>query len=394
MKDLQNLLTQVSIITKKNSEYLDATGGRFNMFGILGVDHYENTHSSIISEFLNPKGSHGLKSQYLKAFLNKFNDDFKVHPHYNSLEKFLTIFKPESSEATTEYHTSFGRIDILVEDNKGHAIILENKIYAGDQWEQLSRYNEFAKGRYKEGNFIILYLTLSGMEASKQSGRDVNYYQISYSTFITEWLEECLNISARFPLVRETINQYINHLKKLTNQDMDTKNKEEIVRILASSEDNLQAAFTIFENIGALKDAVISNYFNPQLHEIASGLDIKVFAELKERKRDGGFKFQVPKWSYFYIQFDFDADDCRGLNYYYDLINVERKPSETTIQKLFSKFEKHNSNQWLPCGYSYVNSRYRNWNSDAYFAIRSGEMKKEIKRIVEIMMEQAKDLEM
>jgi len=47
MKDIQNLLTHVSIITKKNAEFLDATGGLFNIFSIAGINHYENTHSAI-----------------------------------------------------------------------------------------------------------------------------------------------------------------------------------------------------------------------------------------------------------------------------------------------------------------------------------------------------------
>lgn len=56
MDRINNLLNQVSIIGKKNAEILDATGGRFNMFRICGVNHYENTHSAILTEFLNPKG--------------------------------------------------------------------------------------------------------------------------------------------------------------------------------------------------------------------------------------------------------------------------------------------------------------------------------------------------
>ena len=69
MGNIQNLLNQVSIITKKNAEYIDATGGRFNMFRIVGVNHYENTHSAILAELLNPKGTHGLKSKLLELFV-------------------------------------------------------------------------------------------------------------------------------------------------------------------------------------------------------------------------------------------------------------------------------------------------------------------------------------
>jgi len=79
MKNILNLLTQVSIINKKNNEILDATGGRFNMFRLLGVNHYENMHSAILAEFLNPNGSHGLKGRFLEAFVNQLTlpDSFK-----------------------------------------------------------------------------------------------------------------------------------------------------------------------------------------------------------------------------------------------------------------------------------------------------------------------------
>ena len=381
MKDLQNLLTQVSIINKKNDELFDATGGRFNMFGLLGVDYYENTHSSILAELLSPQGSHGLKYKFLQAFIETVK-----------LKDFIKDFDIQGATVQTEVVVGNGRIDIFIDDNKNHAIIIENKIYAGDQWEQLKRYNAFLFKKYGVANYKIFYLTLNGSDPSEHSGGGVEYIPISFTIDIILWLEQCVNLSSRFPLVRETINQYINHLKKLTNQDMDTKNKEDIVKILSSSQENVQAAFAIFENVGALKDKLISNFFNPQLNKIADKLEIKVQSELKGRGKDQGFGFYVPNWNYFYIQFDFEADD-RGLNYYYNLIDIQRKPLETTVKLLSPKFEKRSSNQVLPCGYSYVD-RYKNWDSDAYSAILSGEMKKAIQRIVENLIEQAKDLEM
>ena len=65
MNSLQNLLNQVETITRKNNEILDASGSRFNLFRIFGVDHYENTHYAIIAELLNPEGTHLLKHKFL-----------------------------------------------------------------------------------------------------------------------------------------------------------------------------------------------------------------------------------------------------------------------------------------------------------------------------------------
>ncbi|WP_315543846.1 PD-(D/E)XK nuclease family protein [Capnocytophaga leadbetteri] len=129
MKELQNLLQQVATITQKNSEILNATGGRFNMFRICGVNHYENTHSAIIAELLNPQGTHSLKSELLKAFLSLIDKDFVP-----------TDFNPSDATVYTEYTTDKGRIDILIKDTNKNALIIENKIYAADQYEQLKRY--------------------------------------------------------------------------------------------------------------------------------------------------------------------------------------------------------------------------------------------------------------
>ena len=113
MKELKNLLQQVATITQKNNELLDATGGRFNMFRICGVNHYENTHSAIIAELLNPNGSHSLKSAFLEAFLYLISKDF-----------IPTSFNPSSATVYTEYTTDNGRIDILIEDNQKNALII------------------------------------------------------------------------------------------------------------------------------------------------------------------------------------------------------------------------------------------------------------------------------
>ena len=163
MKELKNLLQQVATITQKNNELLDATGGRFNMFRICGVNHYENTHSAIIAELLNPKGSHSLKSAFLEAFLNLIDKD-----------SIPTTFNPSTATAYTEYTTDNGRIDILIEDDQKNALIIENKIYAPDQREQLKRYNQYAQKQYRA--YKIYYLTLLGDKASEQSGEGVMSY--------------------------------------------------------------------------------------------------------------------------------------------------------------------------------------------------------------------------
>lgn len=323
MKELQNLLQQIATITQKNSEILNATGGRFNMFRICGVNHYENTHSAIIAELLNPKGTHSLKSELLKAFLSLIDKDFVP-----------TDFNPSNATVYTEYTTTDkGRIDILIKDANKNALIIENKIYAADQYEQLKRYDQFAKKEFKA--YQIYYLTLWGSEASLQSGEGVNYLTISYADTIIRWLDKCIALAARLPLVRETLIQYSNHLKILTNQDMNTKNQEEIVKTLADF-GNLEAVQNVFLNYPKVFDYLAKQYFNPKMEEFAHQKGLIYHYERTDEKNHGSYiSFYITKeqWKE-KIGIDFDFDFEEG-SYYYGVYNDPKKYQLSQENKTF-----------------------------------------------------------
>jgi hypothetical protein len=352
IKDIKNLLNQVAIINKKNEEILDATGGRFNMFKICGVNHYENTHSAIIAEFLNPNGTHGLKSKLLECFIEMLGDKFNIKD-----------FNPYRASVETEHYTGDGRIDILIEDNQNKAIIIENKIYASDQSEQLKRYDRYAQQQYKNG-YQILYLTLDGQEASEQSGEGVNYFPISYKDIIN-WLESCVSIATRYPIVRETIIQYINHLKQLTNQDMSTKNEEEITEVLSKIE-NLRAAKAISQNYSATFNALAKKHFNPKMEEFANekGLEFnyKLSEELYIR-----FHLVNPNWQgKCWIGFTFEGNRC-----HYGLCN---NPNSYRISDENRKILRKNLegkgilnqkvSEWWPFYAQFTNLNIDAWESD------------------------------
>ncbi len=374
MDRLQNLLTHVASLAKKNAELLDANGGRFNLFRIFGVDHYENTHSAILAELLNPKGSHGLKFILLECFFKSLGIDNKVDG-----------FDYETSTVLTEYVIDGGRIDVFINDNQGHVVIIENKIFAQDQFEQLKRYQKYAKSKFGEGNFLILYLTLSGgREPSKHSGEGVDYTTVSYSDDIIKWLNNCVDLASRMPLVRESLIQYVNHLLILTNQDMNTKNTEEIVKLLTVGA-NLEAAFIIAQHMSAAKKFIVDKYFNDSLKEIAEKFHLDAYF-LTSNHIYAGFGFFVPQWKYFQIHFEFDGNDYMKLGYMLKLKSHIVKCPDSTITALKPHFNRHNSNLGLPLGWSYM-SKYSMWNVEAFQAILNGDMKAEIDKIVSLLLE-------
>ena len=355
MKELQNLLQQIATITQKNNEILNATGGRFNIFRICGVNHYENTHSAIIAELLNPKGTHSLKSELLKAFLRLIDKDFVP-----------TDFNPSNATVYTEYTTTDkGRIDILIKDTNKNALIIENKIYAEDQYEQLKRYEQFAKKEFKA--YRIYYLTLWGNEATPQSGEGVNYLTISYADTIIRWLDKCIALAARLPLVRETLIQYSNHLKILTNQDMNTKNQEEIVKTLADF-GNLEAVQNVFLNYPKVFDYLAKQYFNPKMEEFAHQKGLVYHYERTNKNYDSYIRFYLTKEQWkenIEISFDFEEG-----SYYYGVCNnpenyqLSQENKALLHQRLREKGIPVSETEWYPFYEDIENLTIASWESD------------------------------
>lgn len=244
--DVYGLLREVKAIKDKNDAVLDATGARFNIFKILGVNQHETTHSKIIASFLNPKGTHGMKERFLELFLSEcFSEDELLEFNFDCKN---AVLKTESYAPTEEKQ---GRIDIFISSGS-KCIVIENKLLAGDQNHQLKRYAEYSKKNFAE--FKILYLTKDRHEASSQSGDGVDYKIISYREEILHWIENCCAESAKFPLVRETLVQYANLIRHYTGESMSAKATNEIINTIANDE-NIKIARLIVKNY---KDAKIA----------------------------------------------------------------------------------------------------------------------------------------
>lgn len=228
LKEISVLHNQAEIVrSKKESE-----GGYFNVFNTLELRTEEvRLHSAFIAELLNPNGSHGLSGKFLELFLEE------IHLPKN----FLNSNKVSYRAIVERYigrvtKNEGGRIDIIVEDGN-HALIIENKIYAEDQKNQLVRYSNYGKKSFPNG-FKLLYLTLDGHEASVVSvgSTQLDYVPISYDKEIINWLERCIEVSNEKKLVNSATIQYLELIKQITNRDMNTQYKEKLIEKLVLPE--------------------------------------------------------------------------------------------------------------------------------------------------------------
>lgn len=251
MSKIENLLQQVSIIQKKYDEIAKITGQNFNIFSVLSVERREvKTHSSFLGELLNPKGSHGLNDAFLKLFIKEVLGDTLVE--FESIT--ANAVTEEYIAQINEDKTTGGRVDIVIKDAKGNVILIENKIDAYEQKNQLIRY----RNAYPQAK--ILFLTLTGYDSNTALAVEHNqkdYISISYEIHIVKWLEICLKEAVNYPMLREVIKQYIYLIKKLTNQTINNKMSEEIVKKM---ENNISESFEIANNIKSLKRTIYYDF--------------------------------------------------------------------------------------------------------------------------------------
>ena len=254
-------------------------GENYNLFSILRIEGSELKHSALIANLLDPKGSHGCGYAFLRAF---FEIALKgtAYPFENSTPL----------DSRTEHYTgpiagdTGGRIDILVESSH-YGLIIENKIYAGDQDKQLTRYDNYGKTTFGTGRYLLVYLTLFGSEASegstaKGSAKEVDYLCLSYAEDILRWLEQCVRLAYDKPLVRESLNQYIRTIKQLTYQDM---NQENIQKIIDLAVDHPEVVATLSSNRDAIAQGIRKKY---------------IFAELKKYADQKGWLYDDSESSY------------------------------------------------------------------------------------------------
>ena len=275
--DIQRFFQEVASICalgQAQQEERNRKGENYNLFSILSIERYELKHSALIANLLDPKGSHGCGDAFLRAF-------FEI-----ALKERTYLFEDCTlPHSYTEYYTgpiagdTGGRIDILVESKSSHyGLIIENKIYAGDQDKQLTRYDNYGKKTFGAGRYLLVYLTLFGSEASKEStatksAEEVGYLRLSYAEDILRWLEQCVRLADNKPLVRESLNQYIRTIKQLTYQDM---NQENIQKIIDLAVDHPEVVATLSSKRDAIAQGIREKY---------------IFAELKKYADQKGWQF-------------------------------------------------------------------------------------------------------
>lgn len=370
--NIDSLLKEISVLHKQ-AEIVrikkEADGGYFNVFNTLGLKTEEvRLHSAFLAELLNPNGSHGLSDTFLKLFL----EEVKLPDNYINGNKV-------SSEKMTERYigrvtkNEGGKIDIIVEDGN-HSLIIENKIFAEDQKNQLVRYSNYGKKSFTNG-FKLFYLTLDGHEASEVSvgSTQLDYTIISYDKEIINWLDKCIEVSNQKPLVNSVIRQYLELIKQITVRDMDAEYREKLIKKLIQPENAIIAG----EIMSLERDwfnRILEEYVWNPLKDFAAnkGMNSKLFIE---SNAPGGAYFWKEDWKYYGI-FIWTENKRSWVNMMVGVSFFEKPGKHKIYQKNYRKMDclKEPPKTDWPYGFEYLPDDFLNLDTAITRQIVNGEV--------------------
>lgn len=328
----------------------------------------ENAHSRILAHLLeqNDNGKFEILENFYR-YLSSINENFQ-----------LKISNPTIS--SEKY-----RIDILVQQEKDFAIIIENKIhYATDQSEQLKRYIDNVKSLgYHTEQIYILYLTRDEWsEVADQSWGDYKeefedrYIKLTYRNHILPWLknEVLPNVKIKDIYLKSALEQYIDHLEGLfslrkIHKKMNAKLQEKISELLGLGKGLDNDILILEERLREIDE--VKN----QLNIIKEDIELLFWNNIEEQlKRDFPTDEIIKSISKTYPQ----VGICRGWNntmvsiliekevstrqLYYGIAMANevkgREKKEESILKIAKEFSPNSKTS--QCWYSYTFTTYEN----------------------------------
>ena len=339
---LSNLLPKVIPIREKYKTLEEIQATHFNIFSILRKEHDEvYLHSRFIYELLNPKAEHKQKEKFLKEFFTILSKDKKELANFFSDDELSTI----SVERERDH------IDILISNND-KAIIIENKIREEYGDNQLSGYKDTVKKEgYKEENIKTVYLTLDGGEVTEENESDETVRKetvlLSYKKHIVTWIEACIEKVASIQRMRETLQQYLQLIKKLTGQALNEEETMEIEKLFLENQDYMKAFADAQDGFEKAKRKLLEKLLEKLWEELKERFENK-YKNIEENVCDSNYSVPICEIEgkntisfYFAIYYE-DEDEDTWMYYEYGFILYKKDTrGERSTKELQKTITKH-----------------------------------------------------
>jgi hypothetical protein len=275
---LKTLSEQIRELQVRSEERLKAQHGRFNIFTTLLEAHDEvRLHTRFIHELLNPQGTHDCGNLFLKLFFETLQERKPLLHDNSATPETWDEYCVQHYRVGKEERKEQGQLDLLLE-SASHLLVIENKLWAGEQENQVARYVEYLESKAAAGH--VLYLTLDGKTAESHQGKP--YLRISYRDHILDWLERCLLATYDIIPINQVLIQYKQLVKQLTGQHLEVEAMNSIKYFIRKNPAIIDQHASVSEAIEGVKQDLQNEFSRALKTELSETYDIRMRSGMSE----------------------------------------------------------------------------------------------------------------
>ena len=270
MSDLQQAIDKL-----RSSRYykeLAAYKPPFNPFEIAGVTHRELTHSSVLAWLLRDEANKEFRQKFVTWIRDRIVAEAEEKEDHHKLQKLWDgLDVPENPEDSslkpkvvrTEKGDKTSRIDVFAHFESLKLVIgIEVKVWAGEQDEQVKRYQKLLCQNHPGYKKAVVFLTPTGGKPRTAYKNNVNVPVLAMSWgCVSEIIKEMRSARGNENNFRMQFSQ---HLER--NIAMNETEEQRIVRELLSEGDNAETLDKINNNWPSLQ------IYSAQWKKIVAGI--------------------------------------------------------------------------------------------------------------------------
>lgn len=371
MSTVQNLINDVSQKVKAletaQALYSRQLSPEFNTFDYINTD--ELGLSRILAALLDPMGSHAQQGVFLKLFIEHCLPTIYKAPEWqiflDNVDKTKVFV-----EQVTSRSNSLRRMDIYLQCRVGdnsYGVCIENKPYAGDQFEQLKDYAIELEERHPKA-WHLVYLNESDNGPSEYSIKADNLKALTDKKRFTHlrfsellgWLKAC-QVECQNHSVCEFLAQLIKFIQKQFMGIKDMNEDNAVLEIMKQSESNLDASLKIYKNVQKMRIELIQKLKAGLISKCQDREYTLDFDNIGKGKNCEYFGFRMKDDPIGFISLEFATDfnnPVLGIRFYTeeDTKDPDNQPYAIEVKRVFNHQFTNNkivSNKWWPAYYEF-----------------------------------------
>ena len=251
-----------------------------------------------------------------------------------------------------------------------------------------------ARGYPKRG-ITLLYLTPFGDPPSEQSLGDLNCKELSYLENLLPWLKRCQERAFDDPALRESIAQYRELVRKLTNTDRSAEYMADLKKLLLKGDNLIQAQELLQAFVEAKSELVcnlgrtihdeikkIDGFPSPEDNSFTKIETVKEWVDSRKRRKEVCLSFRVDEFISFVVHAE--SDDAM----WYGVECEGNRRVDSSLKEKFSKVSGGISEDGYPW-YCYVETNedrdhlyIHNLNPDGLRLLNSDERRRKLAQLI------------